>query len=90
MTRRQGRRVGRKVRARRKGGKERQAGDGDGTVLLTEEITDDGDGADEARHQCAWGNNSNNGMTAPPQAAAGAAHRGGGDAVGGWLRGAYQ
>ena len=45
-----GRRGGRKVRARRKEGRERQAGDRDRTVTQAEQITGDGNGANEAPH----------------------------------------
>ena len=87
VMRRRGRRGGRKVRARRKGGCWRQAGDGEGAANATERITGDGDGTNELRCQRAWGYYGNDGATAPPQAAVGAAHGGGGDIVGGWRRG---
>ena len=48
MKRHQRRRGGCKVRERRKGGQERQAGKGDGAVILTEHITGDGDNTNEA------------------------------------------
>ena len=79
--------MGRKVRARRKGGRERQAGNRYGAVTLTEKITGNGDGADEARHQRASANDGNNGATQPTQTVVGAAHGGGGDVVGGQCRG---
>ena len=73
---RQGRRRGCKVREKRKGGRERQAGDGDGAVILTEQIMDNGDSPDKAPRQRAWGKDSDNRETVLPQAAAGAARRG--------------
>ena len=57
---RQGRRRGRKVRVKRKGERERQAGNGDGVIILTEKITGDGDGADEPSYQRAWGKDVGN------------------------------
>ena len=48
--------MGRKVRARSKGGQEQQAGDGEEAVLLTEQIMDDVNKADKAQHHCAFRN----------------------------------
>ena len=86
-TQRQGRSGGLKVSVMRKGGRKRQAGDGDGAVNFTEQIRGDDDGSDKARRQCARGNDGDNGVMSPPQSAAGAAHGGGGDAVRFWCRG---
>ena len=81
MMRRRGRRGGRTVRTTRKGVRDRQTGDRHGAVILTEKITGDSDGANEAPRQHAWGKDSENGATAPSHAAAGAACGGRGDAV---------
>ena len=80
-TQRQGRSGGLKVSVMRKGGRKRQAGDGDGAVNFTEQIRGDENGSDKARRQRARGNDGDNGVMAPPQSAAGAAHGGGGGAV---------
>ena len=66
-----------KVRARRKGGREGQAGSRDGAVILTEQITGNGNGTNEAPRQHAWGKHSNNRVAALPQEAAVASHGGG-------------
>ena len=51
VTRRHGRGGGIKVRARRKGGRGIQAGDGDGSVVATEQNTGVSNRTDEARRQ---------------------------------------
>ena len=70
------RRGGRKVRASRKGGHERQLGDRYSAVNLIEQITSNGNGTNEARRQHAWGRGGNNRAMVPPQSAAGAARGG--------------
>ena len=61
-----GRRRGRKVRARKKGGRERQAGYRDGAVVFTGKIKDNGDSANKAVRQRAWGKDGNDGAMSPP------------------------
>ena len=87
MTQCRGRPGSRKERERRKGTQERQEGDGDSTATLKEQITGDSNDADEAQHQSAWGNDGNDRATAPLREAVGAARGGGGNAVGGLIRG---
>ena len=67
--------------------REGQSGDGDSAVTLTEHIMGEGDSADKARSQRAWGNDGDNGGKAPPQAAAGVARVGSWKAVEGRRRG---
>ena len=72
-----------KGKGKEEGGTGGQAGDGDSTAHVTDQITGDGDGADKARRQRTWVNDGDNWATAPPHAETGAMRRDRGDVMGG-------